>query len=67
MRVYFPALFLVLLGIGWNSGFFGAAAMVADCHGPAERSKVQGANDFLVFGTVACAFFSTRSLLHSSG
>ncbi|OWV76918.1 MFS transporter [Rhizobium sp. R339] len=58
---------LVLLGIGWNFGFIGATAMVADCHTPAERSKVQGANDFLVFGTVACASFSSGSLLHSSG
>ncbi|OWV97142.1 MFS transporter [Rhizobium sp. R693] len=58
---------LVLLGIGWNFGFIGATAMVADCHTPAERSKVQGANDFLVFGTVACASFSAGSLLHSSG
>jgi hypothetical protein len=32
-----------------------------------QRSKVQGANDFLVFGTVACASFSAGSLLHSSG
>ncbi|MBB4569311.1 MFS transporter [Rhizobium leucaenae] len=58
---------LVLLGIGWNFGFIGATAMVADSHTPAERSKVQGANDFLVFGTVACASFSAGSLLHSSG
>lgn len=58
---------LVLLGIGWNFGFIGATAMVADAHTPAERSKVQGANDFLVFGTVACASFSAGSLLHSSG
>ncbi|WP_064681710.1 MFS transporter [Rhizobium bangladeshense] len=58
---------LVLLGIGWNFGFIGATAMVAGCHTPAERSKVQGANDFLVFGTVACASFSAGSLLHSSG
>ncbi|MFS8110808.1 MFS transporter [Rhizobium jaguaris] len=58
---------LVLLGVGWNFGFIGATSMVADCHTPAERSKVQGANDFLVFGTVACASFSAGSLLHSSG
>lgn len=58
---------LVLLGIGWNFGFIGATSMVADCHTPAERSKVQGANDFLVFGTVACASFFSGSLLHSSG
>lgn len=58
---------LVLLGIGWNFGFIGATSMVGDCHTPAERSKVQGANDFLVFGTVACASFFSGSLLHSSG
>lgn len=44
---------LILLGIGWNFGFIGATVMVADCHTPEERSKAQGANDFMVFGTVA--------------
>ncbi|MEJ5082570.1 MULTISPECIES: MFS transporter [unclassified Ochrobactrum] len=58
---------LILLGIGWNFGFIGATAMVADCHRPEERGKAQGANDFLVFGTVACASFFAGSLLHSSG
>jgi len=58
---------LILLGVGWNFGFIGATAMVGDCHTPTERSKVQGANDFLVFGTVACASFFSGSLLHSSG
>ncbi|MBB2706751.1 UNVERIFIED_ORG: hypothetical protein GGE63_004891 [Rhizobium esperanzae] len=41
--------------------------MVGDYNGLAERSKVHGANHFLVFGMVACASFSARSLLHSSG
>lgn len=58
---------LVLLGIGWNFGFIGATAMVADCHTPAERGKAQGTNDFVVFGTVACASFFAGSLMHSSG
>jgi len=58
---------LILLGIGWNFGFIGATAMVADCHTQEERGKAQGANDFLVFGTVACASFFAGSLLHSSG
>lgn len=58
---------LILLGIGWNFGFIGATAMVTDCHTPAERGKAQGANDFIVFGTVACASFFAGSLLHSSG
>lgn len=58
---------LILLGIGWNFGFIGATAMVADCHTPEERTRVQGANDFLVFGTVAAASFFSGSLLNSSG
>ena len=58
---------LILLGIGWNFGFIGATAMVTDCHTPAERGKAQGANDFLVFGTVAAASFFAGALLHASG
>lgn len=58
---------LILLGIGWNFGFIGATAMVTDCHTPAERGKAQGANDFLIFGTVAAASFFAGALLHASG
>ena len=58
---------LTLLGVGWNFGFLGATAMVTDCHTAEERSKVQGANDFLVFGTVAIASFSSGALLNASG
>ncbi|EXL02726.1 MFS transporter [Aquamicrobium defluvii] len=58
---------LILLGIGWNFGFIGATAMVTDCHSEAERGKAQGANDFLIFGTVAAASFFAGALLHASG
>lgn len=58
---------LVLLGIGWNFGFIGATAMITDCHSPEERGKAQGANDFLIFGVVACASFFSGNLLHASG
>ena len=55
---------LVLLGVGWNFGFIGATAMITDCHSPAERGKVQGLNDFLVFGSVASASFLSGALVH---
>lgn len=58
---------LILTGLGWNFGFIGATAMITDCHTPQERGKVQGANDFIVFGTVAVASFSSGSLLTSTG
>ncbi len=58
---------LVLLGMGWNFGFVGATAMVTDCYTEPERGKVQALNDFLVFGTVAVASFSSGQLLNASG
>lgn len=58
---------LILLGLGWNFGFIGATAMVTDCHHHSEKSKVQAINDLCVFGTVACASFTSGKLLHSIG
>jgi MFS family permease len=58
---------LVLLGLGWNFGFIGATAMITDCYYPAEKNKVQGLNDFLVFGLNAIASFSSGLLLNLLG
>lgn len=58
---------LILLGIGWNFSFIGATALVTDCYRPEERTKVQAANDFLVFGCVAAASFSSGKLLDAGG
>ena len=44
---------LVLLGIGWNFGFIGATAMLTESYRPEEKAKAQGANDFILFGSVA--------------
>lgn len=58
---------LVLLGLGWNFGFIGATAMLTDTYRPEERNMVQATNDFLVFGCVALASFSSGQLLHVFG
>ena len=58
---------LALLGVGWNFAFIGATTMVTQCHRPNERNKVQAFNDFLVFGTMAIASFSSGQLLASFG
>lgn len=58
---------LTLLGVGWNFGFIGATAMVTQCHRPHERATVQSFNDFLVFGSMAVASFSSGSLLTHFG
>lgn len=43
----------VLVGAGWNFLFVGGTALLTYTYRPSERSKSQGVNDFLVFGTVA--------------
>jgi len=58
---------LVLLGIGWNLSFIGATTMVTQCHRPEERNKVQAFNDFLIFGSMAVASFSSGQLLEYFG
>lgn len=58
---------LILLGIGWNFGFIGATTMLASAHAPAERGRMQGLNDLLVFGGVTLASFSSGGLMNCSG
>ncbi len=58
---------LILLGLGWNLGFIGATAMVTDCYRPEEKNRVQAFNDFMVFGSVAVASFSSGQLLAAEG
>jgi predicted MFS family arabinose efflux permease len=58
---------LIALGIGWNFGFIGATSLLAASHTRAEQARVQGLNDFLVFGLVAVASFASGALLNWSG
>jgi hypothetical protein len=58
---------LIILGVGWNFGFIGATALLTQTYLPAERGRVQGLNDFLVFGFVAVASLASGSLLTASG
>lgn len=48
---------LALLGVGWNFMFVGATTLLATSYAPEERVRAQAANDFIVFGTVACTAF----------
>jgi MFS family permease len=58
---------LALLGVGWNFAFISATTLVTECHDPHERNKVQAFNDFLVFGAMAIASFSSGALLSRYG
>ena len=48
---------LVLLGLGWNFGFIGTTAMVAETYRPSEQARVLGVHDLILFGAVALASF----------
>ncbi len=58
---------LALLGVGWNFAFIGATAMVTECYRPTERNKVQAFNDFLIFGSMALASFTSGQMLATVG
>ena len=58
---------LILLGLGWNFGFIGATTMLTSAHSPAERGRMQGMNDLIVFGGVTLASFSSGGLMNCSG
>jgi MFS family permease len=54
---------LVLLGVGWNFGFIGATTMLTQAHAPEERGRVQGMNDFIVFGCVTFASLASGLMM----
>ena len=58
---------LILLGLGWNFGFIGATTMLASAHSPAERGRIQGVNDMIVFGMVTLASLASGGLMNCAG
>ena len=58
---------LILLGLGWNFGFIGATAIVAEAYRPSERSKVQGFHDLVLFSTTAFASLMAGATYNAGG
>lgn len=58
---------LILLGAGWNFAFIGATTMLTAAHTPAERGRVQGMNDFAVFGLVCIGSLASGGLMNCTG
>ena len=58
---------LVLLGIGWNFTFTGGTILIIEVHTSAERAKVQGTNDFLIFTGLAISSLMAGSVYHFLG
>ncbi|MEM7562906.1 MAG: MFS transporter [Pseudomonadota bacterium] len=58
---------LVFLGLGWNFLFVGSTTLLTETYLPAEKSTVQGVNDFLVFSVVAFTAMTSGLLHHIMG
>lgn len=58
---------LIALGIGWNFCFIGGSSLLPQVHSDSEKGKVQGLNEFIVFGMSAVASFSAGVLLDLLG
>jgi len=58
---------LALLGVGWNFMYTGGTTLLTDAYEPAEKAKVQGFNDFVVFATMGVSSLSSGALVSSAG
>jgi MFS family permease len=58
---------LTLLGVGWNFSYIGGTTLLTEAYRPSEKAKVQGINDFTIFGTVVVTSLISGALLHGVG
>ncbi len=58
---------LVLLGVGWNFLFIGSTTLLTECYRPSEMAKVQGFNDFCIWGCVAVGALLSGASIHHLG
>jgi predicted MFS family arabinose efflux permease len=58
---------LIALGLGWNFMFVGATALLTTTHDVADRAKVQGFNEFMIFGSVSLASFASGAVQQELG
>lgn len=58
---------LVTLGLGWNFMFTGATTMLVSAYAPAEKAKVQGINDLVIFLVMITSSGASGALLSTTG
>ena len=58
---------LLLLGVGWNFLYIGGTTLLTETYTTAERAKVQGTNDFIVFGLQGISSLSSGAVLIRDG
>lgn len=58
---------LVLVGVGWNFLFTGGTTLLTQTYTPEEKAKVQGLNDFFIWGTISVGAVTSGAVQHSIG
>ncbi len=61
------AVAMALVGVAWNFMFTGGTTLLLVTYAPAEKAKVQGINDFFVFGTVAVCSLAAGAIYQFVG
>jgi len=59
---------LMLLGLGWNFMFTAGTILLESAyHSPSEKARVQGINDFIVYGLTAISTLTSGYMLQTIG
>ncbi len=58
---------LALVGVGWNFMYTGGTTLLTESYSPAEKARTQGANDFIVFASMAVSSLASGALLSLAG
>lgn len=58
---------LVMLGIGWNFLFLSGTVLLPTTHSEAQKFRIQGINEFSVFGAQAAAALGAGAILYVLG
>jgi MFS family permease len=58
---------LALVGIGWNFMYTGATTLLMASHTPAEKARVQGVNDLILFVAMALSSLGSGALVTKGG
>ena len=58
---------LVLIGVGWNFLFTGGTTLLTETYTPEEKAKVQGLNDFFIWGTISIGAVTSGVVQHAVG
>ncbi len=67
IQVWQFSISLIALGVAWNFCFIGGSSLLTQAHTEDEKGKVQGLNEFIVFGMSATASFAAGVLLAMFG